>query len=70
MEDSSRSWSAGCGESHLSGAGSAGRKSTAARQQGRRPSTPSPDALYDAGGDLAPEAAQLRERLLSLLDAV
>jgi hypothetical protein len=29
-----------------------------------------PDALYDAGGDLAPEAAQLRERLLSLFDAV
>src|SRR5215510_7096970 len=33
-------WSAGCGESYLSGAGSAGRNSTAARQQGRRPSTP------------------------------
>jgi hypothetical protein len=29
-----------------------------------------PAALYDAGGDLAPEAAQLRERLLSLFDAV
>jgi hypothetical protein len=29
-----------------------------------------PDALYDAGGDLAPEAAQLRERLFSLFDAV
>src|SRR5712691_10727325 len=37
---SSRSWSAGCGESYLSGAGSAGRKSTAERQHGRRPSTP------------------------------
>jgi len=31
---SSRSWSAGCGESYLSGAGSAGRNSTAERQQG------------------------------------
>src|SRR5215831_12513134 len=28
------------GESYLSGAGSAGRKSTVERQQGRRPSTP------------------------------
>ena len=37
---SSRSWSAGCGESYLSGAGSAGRNSTAERQHGRRPSTP------------------------------
>src|SRR5215831_14523132 len=36
----SRSWSAGCGESYLSGAGSAGRNSTAERQHGRRPSTP------------------------------
>jgi hypothetical protein len=27
-------WNAGCGESYLSGAGSAGRKPTAARQQG------------------------------------
>ena len=36
-----RSWSAGCGESYLSGAGSAGRNSTAERQHGRRPSTPS-----------------------------
>ena len=34
-------WSAGCGESYLSGAGSAGRNSTAERQHGRRPSTPS-----------------------------
>src|SRR4051794_25054050 len=33
-------WSAGCGESYLSGAGSAGRNSTAERQHGRRPSTP------------------------------
>jgi hypothetical protein len=31
--ESSRSWSAGCGESHLSGAGSAGWNSTAERQQ-------------------------------------
>src|SRR5215471_2072471 len=38
--DSSRSWSAGCGESYLSGAGSAGRNSTVVRQHGRRPSTP------------------------------
>src|SRR5215471_2134757 len=38
--DSSRNWSAGCGESYLSGAGSAGRNSTAERQHGRRPSTP------------------------------
>jgi hypothetical protein len=30
----SRNWSAGCGESYLSGAGSAGRKPTAERQQG------------------------------------
>ena len=30
----SRSWSAGCGESYLSGAGSVGRKPTAERQQG------------------------------------
>src|SRR4029434_10470289 len=37
---SSRNWTAGCGESYLSGAGSAGRKSTAERQYGRRPSTP------------------------------
>src|SRR5712691_8786837 len=37
---SSRSWTAGCGESYLSGAGSAGRNSTAERQHGRRPSTP------------------------------
>jgi hypothetical protein len=37
---SSRNWSAGCGESYLSGAGSAGRNSTAKRQHGRRPSTP------------------------------
>jgi hypothetical protein len=29
-----------------------------------------PDALYDAGGDLAPDAAQLRECLFSLFDAV
>src|SRR5712664_2159098 len=36
----SRSWTAGCGESYLSGAGSAGRKSTVERQHGRRPSTP------------------------------
>src|SRR6266478_705126 len=36
----SRSWTAGCGESSLSGAGSAGRKSTVERQHGRRPSTP------------------------------
>ena len=34
-------WSAGCGESYLSGAGSAERNSTAERQHGRRPSTPS-----------------------------
>ena len=34
-------WTAGCGESYLSGAGSAGRKSTVERQHGRRPSTPS-----------------------------
>ena len=34
-------WTAGCGESYLSGAGSAGRNSTAERQHGRRPSTPS-----------------------------
>jgi Luciferase-like monooxygenase len=33
-------WSAGCGESYVSGAGSAGRKPTTERQQGRRPSTP------------------------------
>jgi hypothetical protein len=32
--NSSRSWSAGCGESYLSGAGSAERKPTAERQQG------------------------------------
>jgi len=32
--ESSRSWTAGCGESYLSGAGSAGRKPTAERQQG------------------------------------
>ena len=38
--ESSRNWTAGCGESYLSGAGSAGRKSTAERQHGRRPSTP------------------------------
>ena len=41
-------WSAGCGESYLSGVGSAGRNSTAARQHGRRPSTPwaqRPEAL-------------------------
>src|SRR5215831_15754551 len=38
--DSSRNWSAGCGEPYLSGAGSAGRNSTAERQHGRRPSTP------------------------------
>src|SRR5262249_45802710 len=38
--ESSRSWTAGCGESYLSGAGSAGRKSTVERQHGRRPSTP------------------------------
>src|SRR5438477_3488598 len=36
----SRNWTAGCGESYLSGAGSAGRKSTVERQHGRRPSTP------------------------------
>src|SRR5438067_3399986 len=36
----SRNWTAGCGESYLSGAGSAGRNSTAERQHGRRPSTP------------------------------
>ena len=44
---SSRSWTAGCGESYLSGAGSAGRNSTAERQHGRRPSTPfdNPPAL-------------------------
>ena len=36
----SRSWTAGCGESYLSGAGSAGGNSTAERQHGRRPSTP------------------------------
>src|SRR4029450_7993947 len=40
MRKRSRSWSAGCGESYLSGAGSAGRKPTAERQHGRRPSTP------------------------------
>src|SRR6266581_9790310 len=38
--NSSRDWTAGCGESYLSGAGSAGRNSTAERQHGRRPSTP------------------------------
>ena len=31
---SSRSWNAGCGESYLSGVGSAGRKPTVERQQG------------------------------------
>jgi hypothetical protein len=34
MEQSSRNWSAGCGESYLSGVGSAGRKPPAVRQQG------------------------------------
>src|SRR5262245_3795482 len=34
MEQSSRNWSAGCGESHSSGVGSAGQKPTAERQQG------------------------------------
>ena len=34
MEQSSRNWSAGCGESYLSGVGSAERKPTAAKQQG------------------------------------
>src|SRR5882672_10366295 len=38
--ESSRNWTAGCAERDLSGAGSAGRKSTAERQHGRRPSTP------------------------------
>src|SRR2546430_385733 len=38
--NSSRNWTAGCGESYLSGAGSAGRNSTAERQHGRCPSTP------------------------------
>ena len=38
--NSSRNWTAGCGESYLSGAGSAGRNSTAESQHGRRPSTP------------------------------
>src|SRR5262247_2213320 len=41
MRDSQPDWTAGCGESYLSGAGSAGRKSTVERQHGRRPSTPS-----------------------------
>src|SRR5215510_15108836 len=35
--ESSRSWSAGCGESYLSGVGSAGRKPTAEKQQGAVP---------------------------------
>src|SRR5215471_20326580 len=34
MEKPSRSWNAGCGESYLSGVGSAGRKPTVERQQG------------------------------------
>ena len=34
-------WNAGCAETCLSGVGRAGRNSTAGRQQGRRPSTPS-----------------------------
>src|SRR6516162_11394876 len=38
--ESSRNWTAGCAERYLSGAGSAGRKSTVERQHGRRPSTP------------------------------
>jgi hypothetical protein len=33
-DESRRSWSAGCGESYLSGVGSAGRKPPAERQQG------------------------------------
>ena len=32
--ETSRSWNAGCGESYLSGVGSAGRKPTVERQQG------------------------------------
>src|SRR5262249_12562104 len=34
MDKPSRSWSAGCGESYLSGVGSAGRKPTVERQRG------------------------------------
>jgi hypothetical protein len=61
----SRSWSAGCGESYLSGAGSAGRNSTAERQHGRRPSTLCaenvlceqrrnlPGSLHRVGGEVA-----------------
>jgi hypothetical protein len=65
MLSSSRSWSAGCGESYLSGAGSAGRNSTAERQHGRRPSTLCaenvlceqrrnlPGSLHRVGGEVA-----------------
>src|SRR5262249_44987841 len=46
-------WTAGCGESYLSGAGSGGRNSTAARQHGRRPSTPSlAQEVYGQSTDL------------------
>ena len=60
-------WTAGCGESYLSGAGSAGRNSTAVRQHGRRPSTPSEYCTRETTGQCALcDALEERDRFLRL----